>query len=120
MKNNSVARCYRQLFPILKTVIRILAVQVVEFRQKNIILCLNSLGDRAHRIGQTRSVTVYRLVVKDSIEEQIPHLHKEKRDLAESLLTGSDKAGKISAEDLLGLLQGNKIENSRQKIGQTG
>ncbi|MEA1969061.1 MAG: DEAD/DEAH box helicase [Thermodesulfobacteriota bacterium] len=64
-------------------------------------------SDRAHRIGQTRPVTVYRLVVKDSIEEQILNLHKEKRDLAQTLLTGSDMAGKICAEDLMGLLQGN-------------
>jgi SNF2 family DNA or RNA helicase len=62
-------------------------------------------SDRAHRIGQTRPVTVYRLVVKGSIEEQILNLHKEKRDLAQSLLDGSDMAGKISAEDLLGLLR---------------
>ncbi|MBI9092952.1 MAG: DEAD/DEAH box helicase [Desulfobacterium sp.] len=62
-------------------------------------------SDRAYRMGQTRPVTVYRLVVKGSIEEQIIKLHKEKRDLAESLLTGSDMAGKISAEDLLGLLR---------------
>ncbi|MDD4073450.1 MAG: DEAD/DEAH box helicase [Desulfobacterales bacterium] len=62
-------------------------------------------SDRAYRIGQSRPVTVYRLVVKGSIEEQILNLHKEKRDLAESLLTGSDMAGKISAEDLLGLLR---------------
>jgi SNF2 family DNA or RNA helicase len=75
-------------------------------------------SDRAHRIGQTRPVTVYRLVVKDSIEEQIITLHKEKRDLAESLLTGSDRAGKIRAEDLLGLLQGNKTKKSRQENGQ--
>ncbi len=62
-------------------------------------------SDRAYRMGQTRPVTVYRLVVKGSIEEQIIKLHKEKRDLAESLLTGSDMSGKISAEDLLGLLR---------------
>ncbi len=65
-------------------------------------------SDRAHRIGQERPVTVYRLVVKDSIEEQIVALHKEKRDLADSLLEGTDSAGKISAKDLLGLLQEEK------------
>ncbi|HKK99299.1 MAG TPA: DEAD/DEAH box helicase [Desulfotignum sp.] len=63
-------------------------------------------SDRAHRIGQTRPVTVYRLVVKDSIEERIVNLHKEKRDLAESLLAGSEAAGKLSASALLELLQG--------------
>ena len=65
-------------------------------------------SDRAHRIGQTRSVTVYRLVIKDSIEEYIVDLHKEKRDLAESLLAGSEAAGKLSAADLLALMQGKK------------
>ncbi|MFZ2631746.1 MAG: DEAD/DEAH box helicase [Desulfosalsimonadaceae bacterium] len=63
-------------------------------------------SDRAHRIGQQRPVTVYRLVVKDSIEEQIVSLHKEKRDLADSILTGGDVSGKVSAEELLRLLQG--------------
>lgn len=62
-------------------------------------------SDRAHRIGQTRPVTVYRLVVKDSIEQQIINLHQEKRDLAQSLLEGSDMSGKMSAKDLLSLLQ---------------
>lgn len=63
-------------------------------------------SDRAHRIGQERPVTVYRLVVKNTIEEQIVELHKQKRDLANSLLEGSDGAGKVSAQELLGLLQG--------------
>jgi SNF2 family DNA or RNA helicase len=62
-------------------------------------------SDRAHRIGQKRPVTVYRLVVKNSIEEQIVDLHKQKRDLADSLLEGTDAAGKSSAKELLGLLQ---------------
>jgi SNF2 family DNA or RNA helicase len=62
-------------------------------------------SDRAHRIGQTRPVTIYRLIVKDSIEEKIINLHKEKRDLAKSLLDGSDTAGKLTADDLLKLLK---------------
>ena len=62
-------------------------------------------SDRAHRIGQERPVTVYRLVMKNSIEQQIVKLHKQKRELAESLLEGADAAGKISATELLSLLQ---------------
>ncbi len=62
-------------------------------------------SDRAHRIGQERPVTVYRLVMKDTIEEQIVGLHKEKRDLADSLLDGADAAGKLSAGELLALLR---------------
>lgn len=65
-------------------------------------------SDRAHRIGQDRPVTVYRLVMKDSIEQQIVNLHKQKRDLADSLLEGTDAAGKISATELFALLHDEK------------
>ena len=62
-------------------------------------------SDRAHRIGQQRPVTIYRLVAKGTIEDKIVELHQAKRDLADSLLTGSDVSGKISTEVLLSLLQ---------------
>jgi len=61
-------------------------------------------SDRAHRIGQKRPVTVYRLVAKDTIEEKIVKLHEQKRDLADSLLSGSDASGKMSANELLKLI----------------
>jgi len=61
-------------------------------------------SDRAHRIGQKQPVTIYRLVVKDSIEEKILALHKTKRDLADSLLEGTDQTGRISASELMNLL----------------
>lgn len=62
-------------------------------------------SDRAHRIGQTEAVTVYRLVTTNTIEEKILALHKEKRELVDTLLSGTDKAGKLSSEELLGLLR---------------
>ncbi|MDX8394132.1 MAG: DEAD/DEAH box helicase [Mariprofundales bacterium] len=62
-------------------------------------------SDRSHRIGQTRPVTVYRIVVRGSIEEQIVDLHASKRDLASSLLEGSDMSGKMSPSDLLHLIR---------------
>ena len=62
-------------------------------------------SDRAHRIGQTRPVTIYRLVMEDTIEEKIVDLHRSKRDLADSLLEGTDMSGKISAEELLALVR---------------
>ncbi len=58
-------------------------------------------SDRAHRIGQQRPVTIYRLVAKDTIEDKIVDLHQHKRDLADSLLEGTDISGKISTEVLL-------------------
>ncbi len=62
-------------------------------------------SDRAHRIGQTRPVTIYRLVMKDTIEEKIIELHSTKRDLADDLLEGADMSGKMSAEELLALIR---------------
>jgi superfamily II DNA or RNA helicase len=60
---------------------------------------------RAHRIGQQRPVTVYRLVAKGTIEEQIVSLHRQKRDLADSLLEGGEISGKVGAEELLQLMR---------------
>ncbi len=63
-------------------------------------------ADRAHRIGQKRPVTVYRLVTANTIEEKIVRLHHEKRDLANSLLEGTDTSARISVEELLELIRG--------------
>jgi SNF2 family DNA or RNA helicase len=62
--------------------------------------------DRAHRIGQDKPVTVYRLVTTNTIESKILKLHEHKRDLADQLLTGSDISAKLTADDLLDLLKG--------------
>ncbi|MCP4699772.1 MAG: DEAD/DEAH box helicase, partial [Gammaproteobacteria bacterium] len=61
-------------------------------------------SDRAHRIGQQRPVTIYRLVAQHTIEEKIVALHHQKRGLADSLLEGADISGKMSAKALLRLL----------------
>lgn len=60
--------------------------------------------DRAYRIGQKRDVTVYHLVAKNTIEEKILRLHHTKRDLADSLLEGTDMAGKLTLDDILALI----------------
>ncbi|WP_262964872.1 DEAD/DEAH box helicase [Methylobacter psychrophilus] len=62
-------------------------------------------SDRAHRMGQKRPVTIYRLVAKDTIEDKIVDLHKHKRDLANSLLEGGEVSGKMSAEDMMALIK---------------
>ncbi len=61
-------------------------------------------SDRAHRIGQKRPVTIYRLVAKGTIEEKIVDLHHLKRDLADSLLEGTDMSGKVTTDALLQLI----------------
>jgi superfamily II DNA or RNA helicase len=62
--------------------------------------------DRAHRIGQTLPVTVYRLVRKDSIEEKILALHATKRALSADFLDGADQAGALGEEELMALIRG--------------
>lgn len=63
-------------------------------------------SDRAHRIGQTRPVTIYRLISTQTIEEKIIRLHQTKKSLADSLLDGSDMAHKLTKEEMLELLRG--------------
>ncbi len=74
-------------------------------------------SDRAHRIGQTRPVTIYRLVMQDSIEEKILALHAEKRDLADSLLEGTSTAGVLGLDQLIELLQGDVPVVERAGVG---
>lgn len=61
--------------------------------------------DRAHRIGQEKPVTVYRLVATGTIEEKILQLHEQKRDLADSLLSGTGASAKLTADELMKLLK---------------
>ncbi len=66
----------------------------------------NQATDRAHRIGQTQVVTVYKLVMKHTIEEKILKLQEMKKELAEQVLGGEQvgTAG-FSREELLALLE---------------
>lgn len=65
----------------------------------------NQATDRAHRIGQTKVVSVYRLIMKDSIEEKILRMQEAKKNLAEEILSGENGGiVNMSREDLLELL----------------
>ncbi|MBO6108750.1 MAG: DEAD/DEAH box helicase, partial [Eubacterium sp.] len=69
------------------------------------IAAQNQATDRAHRIGQTKKVTVYRMIVKDSIEEKILKLQEDKKDLADAILSGETKSlASLTTEELMGLL----------------
>ena len=63
-------------------------------------------SDRAYRIGQKRPVTIYRLITKNTIEEKIIDLHHTKKDIADSLLEGSNMSSKLTRDDLIELLKG--------------
>jgi SNF2 family DNA or RNA helicase len=60
--------------------------------------------DRAHRIGQDKTVMVYRLVAVGTIEEKVMALQERKRDLfARVLDDGGALGGALTAEDIRGL-----------------
>lgn len=61
--------------------------------------------DRAHRMGQTKSVMCYRFVAKQTIEEEILKLHESKRDLVAGVLEGSATAAKLSTKDLIAMIR---------------
>jgi SNF2 family DNA or RNA helicase len=69
--------------------------------------------DRAHRIGQTRPVTVYRLIARGTIEEQILSLHSDKRALVAGVLEGTNAAARLSTRDLLALLEAGSSPHQR-------
>jgi len=62
--------------------------------------------DRAHRIGQTRPVTVYKLVLEGSVEEQILDMHGAKRELIDQVIGDQAQIGAVAVDELLGLLSG--------------
>jgi superfamily II DNA or RNA helicase len=62
--------------------------------------------DRAHRIGQTRVVTSYKLIAAGTVEEKVLALQQEKRALLADVFEASDAAAaKLSLADLKSLLK---------------
>jgi len=59
---------------------------------------------RAHRMGQTDPVTVYRLVARGTIEEAVLKMHASKKELAAAVLEGKATGKTVSSEELLDLL----------------
>jgi len=58
--------------------------------------------DRAHRIGQENTLTVYRPIIKDSVEEKVLKLQEIKKQLFKDLLPDDDETlftGKLSMKD---------------------
>ena len=67
----------------------------------------NQATDRAHRIGQTKQVTVMKLIAADSIEEKIVELQEAKRELADAIISGQSSSSlmSLSREELLALIE---------------
>ena len=62
-------------------------------------------SDRAHRIGQTRSVEVIKLIAENSIEEKVVNLQNEKKELVDKVISDNDSSIKsLSIKDLKSIL----------------
>ena len=69
------------------------------------IAAQNQATDRAHRIGQEKQVSVFKLITKGTIEENILKLQESKKDLAEQIITeGMVSLSSLAREDIIGLL----------------
>lgn len=66
----------------------------------------NQATDRAHRIGQKHTVTVYKLIARHTIEEKILELQENKKALSDQILSEEGvTASHLTKEDLLQILQ---------------
>jgi non-specific serine/threonine protein kinase len=64
----------------------------------------NQASDRAYRIGQTKTVFIYKVITRDSIEEHILQLQQHKKNLMQSVITEEGSFFKnLSREDVLSL-----------------
>jgi len=74
--------------------------------------------DRAHRLGQTKQVTVYRLITQNSIEERILQRAKEKSEIQRMVISGGNlKPDTLKPKEVVSLLlDDDEIESKyRQK-----
>lgn len=61
--------------------------------------------DRTHRIGQTKTVSTIKLVMKDSVEEKVLQLQQKKRELFQALVENPAASGGVSIAELRALIE---------------
>jgi superfamily II DNA or RNA helicase len=66
-------------------------------------------SDRAHRIGQDRAVTVFHFATEDTVEQGIRALQRDKRDLVERVLQGTDQPARLGLDELMSLLEAGGV-----------
>ncbi len=72
----------------------------------------NQATDRAHRLGQKHVVSVFRLITRSTIEENILLLQENKRKLAEKMIGESSSAeAAVSRDELIALLEERRTED---------
>jgi SNF2 family DNA or RNA helicase len=60
--------------------------------------------DRTHRIGQIRQVFAYRIIARDTVEENVLQLQQSKRDLADAIISEDNSLIRDLGREELGLL----------------
>ncbi|XP_042020321.1 chromatin-remodeling ATPase INO80-like [Salvia splendens] len=76
--------------------------------------------DRAHRLGQTKDVTVYRLICKETVEEKILQRASQKNTVQQLVMTGGHVQGDLLApEDVVSLLIDDaQLEHKLKEVSQ--
>lgn len=78
--------------------------------------------DRVHRLTQIINVIVYKITIKDSVEERILELQEKKRELANQTIEGAPKgaAGKLGMKEILGLFRRDAENAVPVGVGREG
>jgi len=68
----------------------------------------NQASDRAHRIGQTKPVFIYKLVASDTVEQKIMAMQQHKQTLADQTINraGKQPLTELTSDDILDLFAG--------------